>query len=272
LAAFENRDYHRARADFDRVLMLWPDLPAAWINRALARLELGDATGAIDDLSRALELPGTPTRAYFIRARANERLGDREAAGRDRAEGLRRQPADELSWIARGLARLPGDPNGAMNDFEAALRLNPRSQPALQNKASVLSESLKRDDEAIRVLDTLLTFHPNSPAALIGRGVLLARQGKRDAAIRDAQAAQALDESPATLYQAADVYALTSRQDSGDLATALRLLASALSRDPSWLRVIPRDPDLDPIRDAAPFRDLIQAMTRVIRPDQRQGS
>ena len=37
----------------------------------------------------------------------------------DRAEGLRRQPADELSWVSRGLARLPGDPKGALADFVA---------------------------------------------------------------------------------------------------------------------------------------------------------
>ena len=89
----------------------------------------------------------------------------------------------------RGLARLPGDPHGALADFDAALALNPRSQSALQNKANVLSEHLGRTEEAIRVLDTAIEHHPDYVKALAGRGVLLARLGRREAALRDAQAA-----------------------------------------------------------------------------------
>jgi hypothetical protein len=73
-------------------------------------------------------------------------------------------------------------------------------------------------------------------------------------------------------YQAACIYALTSRQDPGDRSAALRLLAAALRRKPGWLRVIPQDPDLDPIRNLAEFRELVRAAAVVGREEPRGQS
>jgi serine/threonine protein kinase/tetratricopeptide (TPR) repeat protein len=253
------KNYQRARDDFDKVIALRPDLAMAYLNRGLARLGLDDARGAVDDLTRALDFADAPTQALFIRARALAKLGDREGAGRDRAEGLRRVPNDEVSWIPRGWAKLPGDPPGALADFDAALALNPRSRPALQNKANVLAENLGRPEDAIRVLGTALEHHPGSVNALAGRGVLLARLGRREAALRDAQAALTLGDTALTLYQVAGLYALTSRENPEDYREALRLMAAALRKDPSWLKVVPGDTDLAPIRDRAEFRELLRA-------------
>ncbi len=140
--ALEGRDYAQAIADFDRVLAIRPDLLEARLNRALAKLGRGDPGGAVADLDLVLMREEAPTRAYFIRARAYDGLGQPDRATRDRCEGIGRGPADELSWVTRGLNRLPGDPAGAVADFDAALKLNRRSLWALQNKASVLCSRL----------------------------------------------------------------------------------------------------------------------------------
>src|SRR5262249_26328178 len=143
-------------------------------------------------------------------------------------EGLRREPRDEQSWLARGVARLADDPQGALADFEAALQLNPRSRVALENKAHVLAERLGRPDEAVAVLDRAIGWHPDYVLARAGRGVLLARQGKRDAALREAEEALRRERTPAAAYQVAGIYALTSRQQAADRVQAYRLLAAAL--------------------------------------------
>src|SRR5262249_16831523 len=106
LAHLDSQDFSGARVDFDRVIALRPDMVEAYINRALARIGLGELPGAIAALDRALEHADAPVRALFIRAMARGRLGDREGAARDRAEGLRRRPDDELSWVVHGIARL----------------------------------------------------------------------------------------------------------------------------------------------------------------------
>jgi serine/threonine protein kinase/tetratricopeptide (TPR) repeat protein len=263
LAHLDIQDYPGAVADFDRVIALRPDMVEAYINRALARMGVGDFSGAVTDLDHALEHPDAPVRAAFIRARARERLGDRDGAAQDRAEGLRRRPNDELSWIVRGLARLDADPQGALSDFDAALALNPRSKSALQNKAHVLGERLDRPDDAIQTLTTALLHHPDDAHAAGARGVYQARLGHRDAALADARAALAISDQAFTTYQVAGIYALTSRQQPEDRREALRLLAIALRKDASWLRVLLDDHDLDPIRGQPEFRELLRALAVV---------
>jgi serine/threonine protein kinase/tetratricopeptide (TPR) repeat protein len=265
LLCLDMKDYSRAFSDFDRVVALRPDLAMAYINRALARLGMRDPKGAVDDLTRALELKDGPTQAFFIRARARAALGDKDGAARDVAEGLKREPSDAVSWVVRGLAKLRTDPKGALADYDAALALNPRYVFALQNKAHVLSERLARTEEAVGVLDMAVKHHPGYAKALAGRGVLLARLGRRNDAIRDARALLAIDDSALSIYQAACVYALTSRQQPADRPESLRLLAEAVRKDNSWLAVAREDPDLAPIRDQQAFRDLVQAFEVVVR-------
>jgi tetratricopeptide (TPR) repeat protein len=271
LAYLELKDYSAAIADFDRVIELRPEMVEVYINRALARMEIADFSGAVADLTHVLERPDAPVRALFIRARARAGLGDREGAAQDRAEGLRRPPGDELSWVVRGLARLDDDPHGALSDFDAALALNPQSKPALQDKAHVLAEKFGRTEEAIQALNTALLHYPDYVEALAARGVYHARLGHRNPALADARAALSLSEQAGTIYQVAGIYALTSQQEPGDRREALRLIAIALRKDPSWLKVVPRDPELDPIRDRTEFRDLVRSLTLVSQagaPDQ----
>ena len=101
-----------------------PDLASAYLNRALAKLELGDAKGAVDDLTTCLGLDGARSRAWFIRSKARRKLGDLAGAAADRETGLSSEPHDPDSFVARGLARLPADPKAALADFDAALALN----------------------------------------------------------------------------------------------------------------------------------------------------
>jgi tetratricopeptide (TPR) repeat protein len=265
LAHYDLGQFEQASADFSKALELRPEHIESRINRGLSRLALGDHSRAIDDFTSVLEHDVAHVRVYLMRARARELGGDSTGAALDRAEGMRREPTDELSWIARGVAQLQADPAAGFDDFDRALELNPHSRDALQNKAHVLSERLGRTDDAIAVLDVAVAEFPDFTLARAGRGVLLARSGNRDAAHRDAQEVLARDTKPETLYQIAGVYALTSPQNPADRAEALRLLASALRQDPSWLDVVPTDRDLDDIRNDQEFRRLIETINELSR-------
>ncbi|ETK31345.1 hypothetical protein MPTA5024_35545 [Microbispora sp. ATCC PTA-5024] len=66
--------FAEARAAFDEALSADPALGSAWANRAILRFETDDAAGAVDDLTRALEL-GEDAALYYNRATALAVLG-----------------------------------------------------------------------------------------------------------------------------------------------------------------------------------------------------
>src|SRR5262249_53513964 len=108
--------------------------------------------------------------------------------------------------------------------------------------------------------------------AVAARGVYHARLGRRDPALADARAALALGDQAVTLYQVAGIFALTSRQEPGDRHESLRLLAIALRKDPSWLRVVPADHGPDPTRDGPESRDWPRARAVVPQAGARGSS
>jgi tetratricopeptide (TPR) repeat protein len=286
LAHLKLQQFARARADFDGVIARRPDLADAYINRALAHRGLGKHRETVADLTTALGLGAPQTRVYFLRALAWDRLGPegKEQAQADRAAGLRLEPTDEKSWIARALARKKLDPHGALADLDRALKLNPSSVSALQNRAHILAdympvrhptllraavERLEQTRQAIAALDRALAVAPDYVPARSGRGVLYARLGQRSAALADARAVLQRDTAARTLYEVACIYALTARQDPDDRLEAFRLLAAAL-RSGFGHDLIERDDDLAALRPYAEFRRLVDG-ARALRPTRVQG-
>jgi tetratricopeptide (TPR) repeat protein len=257
------QDYRHACEDFDHFLLLRPDVPEGYYNRALAKYYLGDWGGAQADLARLLEEGSPPLRAYFLRAKVRDKAGDVAGAQQDRAEGLRREPADEKDWVARGVVRMAFDPEAALTDFRKALELNPRSRTALLNLAHDLAERLGRTADAVPALDQLVSLYPDYVHARASRGVYFARLGQRDAALRDAKECLQRDTWPSTLYQVAGIYALNARQHRDDRHEAFRLLSSALRKGYGF-ELLAQDRDLDPIRDDPEFHKLVEA-ARILR-------
>jgi serine/threonine protein kinase/tetratricopeptide (TPR) repeat protein len=262
----ERGDYAQAIADFTETLRLRDAFMPAYFDRALARTQLNDNAGALADLNRVIDAGPAQTRAFFARAEVRARIGDQEGARRDRAEGLRRQPADELSWVVRGVHRLD-NPSAALGDFEEALRLNPRSLAALEDKAFVFAEKLGRTADAVAVLSRLLDLYPGRVGARASRGVLQARLGRRDAALADAEEALRRDAGPANQYQVAGIFALTSRLHPEDRDRAFELLSAAL-RGGYGFDLLDIDPDLAPIRSRPEFGRLVAA-AKAIKLDPR---
>jgi serine/threonine protein kinase/Flp pilus assembly protein TadD len=258
LSHLRQRDPKAALADFDEVARLRPEFGDVYVQRALAYQGVEKNAEAIADLTEALERNVPQTRIYLLRAKLREKTGEAAGAKQDLAEGLRREPTDEVSWITRGIAFLPGDPNRAIADFDEALKLNPRSLAALHNKAHVLGKYLKRTEDAVKTLDKAVQLYPDDARPLAGRGTYLARLGKRADALKYAELVLNIDPSPANLYQVAGIYALTSAKEPDDQREATRLLTSALKKGFGFEH-LEIDHDLDPIRQSPAFRRVIEA-------------
>jgi tetratricopeptide (TPR) repeat protein len=250
--------YVMAAFDFDEAIRLRPDRPEHHIARGVLHAERGEHKEAVAEFTTALDQGAPQTRVYFLRARSLDKLGDAKGAARDRAEGFRLTPTDEISWTARGIARLPKQPKEALADFDEALKLNPRYFAALQNKAHVLAEHLNRNEDALTVLDREVELYPDYVPGLLGRGVVRARLGQRPGAFEDAKAALDRDRSPGTFYQVANIYALTSRQVPEDSEIAMLNLSKAL-RNGYGTDLVDTDTDFDPVRELLEFKRIVQA-------------
>ena len=94
--------------------------------------------------------------------------------------------------------------------------------------------------------------------ARAGRGVLLARAGRTEAAEEDARESLLRDTRAPNLYQVAGIYALNSRKRPGDRVQALHLLSEAL-RAGFGLDLVDKDTDLNPIKDNPEFHRVVDA-------------
>ena len=114
-----------------------------------------------------------------------------------------------------------------------------------------------RYEKAIPTLVRLIEMKgPRTDAALYWKAYAQNRIGQRAEAHRDAEEALQLSSDPATRYQVAGVYALTSKDHPDDRKEAFRLLASALKRDYGF-EYLDIDPELAPIRHLPEFVELV---------------
>ncbi|MEZ6062123.1 MAG: tetratricopeptide repeat protein [Planctomycetaceae bacterium] len=83
----------QAMADLDKAIQDDPENADAWYARGFARLSHSDAIlPAIGDFTRAIELKPNFARAYLMRGRAYESLGDNGKARIDREKALELDP------------------------------------------------------------------------------------------------------------------------------------------------------------------------------------
>lgn len=265
LLRLDRHDHAGALDDFSAVLRCWPQCVSALVNRALAWHGCGETARAIEDLSLALERGAPETRIWLLRSKYRRKLGDAAGAEADYAEWLRRTPTDELSWVTRGTMRIATDPRGAKADLEQGLRLNPNSRTALQNLAHVLAEQLNDRDGAVAAIDAALGLSPDDSVLLGSRAVLLARMGRNEAALADAEAAtRGRGDVGFTAYQVACVHALLSSQDASQVTPGMRSLARAFATRPDLVELTSQDKDLDALRIDPRFADLVAAAKQLV--------
>lgn len=256
--------HEQAVQDFDRAAELNPEMEQAFYNCALAHLGRKEFAHALTDLQVAQDKGAPECRVRFTRSRILRMKGDSRQAMEELQRALELEPEDEEGWIARGLARMSTDPQGALGDFDVALEINPLSRAAMEDKAHVLSERLGMPKQAIEILKQVVSIYPEYSIGHSGMGVLLARRGERDAAHACAKTALTLDTRPEIMYQVAGIYALTSQTTPDDKREALRLLAAAFNQN-FGLDLVSGDPDLLPLKGDPDFLRIQEAATTLQR-------
>lgn len=212
-------NFKAALPDLDQAIELNPKLPGTYEARGVARYNLGDQNGAMQDFERvkamAVDSPVTDT----YRVRIMFQNGQLRPALREVDKLLRRNPnAAALLLLRAELRRVKGDRTNALEDVEQVLKQRPGAVEALQMHALLAAElkqmdTVQKDLEEIKrqvkdegqylmLAGTLYTVakHPDLASqafsqaiakdatnwqALRGRGDSLLAQGKQLEAIQD---------------------------------------------------------------------------------------
>lgn len=202
----------------------------AYVNRAICRLESGDAAGAVDDASTAIQLSDTIEGNYLVRAGAFQALGkmaDAEADLRQARKLAPRSPSVLMCWAQHHL--ILKQYSLALSDLDSALILDPGNRLAVAMKGSVLVQ-IKRYEDAVGLLlphsressDQLLTN-------LINLGFAESQLGLFEDAERDLESAMKLDSMNGIVWNNLGYVHFRL----GDVEKGKRMIDRAIQLDPS---------------------------------------
>jgi lipoprotein NlpI len=133
----EMGDFPHALADFDKSIRLTANNALAFDNRGYVYLQQGQYALAMTDFNQAIHLDPTMGNAFINRCTARARTGQQlDLALADCTLALSHLPTNVEGLDARGLAHLRlNQPDLAVADFNAALKVNPKFAASLYGRA-----------------------------------------------------------------------------------------------------------------------------------------
>ncbi|HEY6455017.1 MAG TPA: tetratricopeptide repeat protein [Steroidobacteraceae bacterium] len=224
--ALESLGRHdEAIADFSHAIGLDPKDSSAYSNRATVYRMSKREDLAIADLTEAIRADPSDGLAYYDRGTDYELSGELDKAKSDYREALRRRPS--YAPISAALGRLDSkdDPQLALAEFGAAIRLDPKS-PALRARAR-LYLSLAQPERALPDLDRVIANDSSDAIAWANRGVAKSKLGDFTGAVSDCTRAIELAPTVANRVNRGNAYATLHRDDE-----ALADFDVALQADP----------------------------------------
>lgn len=228
-AKFQAKDYAGAIALYDEIIATYPQADGALVQRGWAKSALNDAAGARADLDRAIAVNSQSAFTFMIRGR------------------VRRVLQDDLP--------------GALEDYNAALKLAPDDLETLFERAKTL-QALERPDDARTDLDQFVARQPENAAGYYSRGLLARDQGRATAALADfARVLQLQPDHADARFEGA---ALKFRRHDwtgaqADFTRVLELLPNSTNTR-RWLGYA--------LYGAGDFKAAVEALTRAVEADK----
>ena len=160
------------------------DVALARLNRAVARVAMGDKGMANTDYEEALKHYDTLIDSNKIDAL--DALGQTDRALADYNEATRLGPQNAEAFFERGLllATRKREFGRALADFDRVLALQPDDVAALILRADA-SRQMGNLASAMADVDRALALEPDNPRAYFARGLLNSRRGEKRQALAD---------------------------------------------------------------------------------------
>ncbi len=156
-------EFEKAMINFDRAVSLRPNVAGIYGHRSLARIAMGDDSGAERDARRALELDSELIDGHLAMARANARQSDLGTA---------------------------------MHHFNRAVDLAPDDAGVYWWRARFYRDTIRNGTAAFSDLNRAIELRPSSASFYLDRGILLYQTGNYAEAKSDLQEAISLSQDP----------------------------------------------------------------------------
>lgn len=231
LAHMMSREYDKAVKALETAVKLKPDHLESHIVLASARMESGRVAEAAADLEILWKLNRGSTRLIYLLAAANLKLGEYFKAAIFANEGLKAAPKDRALRLLRAEILLAqGQYKQGIAGYDSLLAEKADDTLALGNRG--VAKSMTGDtDGALEDLDRTLELEPENAAALTNRAMILAGRGMLRRALKDFEAA--LKSSPEDARLLHDIAVVHLRLGENDRAAAFLRKAAKLGHEPS---------------------------------------
>lgn len=164
----------------------------AYLLRARALRQLGQAEPALEDLDRALALTPEAPEAHLQRAALLSEMDRPAEALNDADTALTLAPEEENAYMQRArIHETLGNLQAAATDYRQVIGLNPFHEEAYLQLGRLLA-TIQQLDEALRLFDEALEIKPDFVRAYTARAQLHEIRGNAEAARNDYEQAREL--------------------------------------------------------------------------------
>jgi len=228
-------DYQEAITDYTEAIGLKPDFADAYNARGLAKAEIGDKQGAIEDLQKAAQLfreqgnddayQVAQTKIREIQGISNKRE-DYQTAIAEYNEAIRLAPQNAFAYNLRGNAYFAQENyQQAIKDYTQAIRLNPKFAVAYSNRGNIYYE-LEEYKSAVSDYTEAIRIKPDDADFYFKRGDARDQSEDYSGAIADYTEAIRLKPDYTTAYY----YRGISKSKQKDYQAAISDYSQAISQ------------------------------------------
>ncbi|OKH42559.1 hypothetical protein NIES2101_32715 [Calothrix sp. HK-06] len=192
LALYQEKKYDAAVEYYNQAILYDSNNVAAYYNRGLIRVELGDKQGALEEFNKAIELDPSYIPAYENRGILRQELGDKPGALEDYNQVLFSGHKSIKAYKNRGLLRAEiDDKQGALEDYNEVIKMEPQNAIAYYN-LGIFNQKLDNKQEALKDYNQAIKLDATYVDAYYNRGILQQQLNNNKEAIKDFQTAAEL--------------------------------------------------------------------------------
>ncbi|MDB9472377.1 tetratricopeptide repeat-containing serine protease family protein, partial [Dolichospermum circinale] len=180
----ESNQLDKALAAINQAIQLQPNNPNVYAQKWVVLISLKRYREAAAAINKAIEL--SPRAVFYVgRGGVRYELGDKQGAIDDFNLAIKINPNFAEAYVGRGGVRYEsGDKQGAIDDFNQAIKINPNYANAYLNRG-LLRNELGDKPGAIDDYTQAIKINPNYANAYLNRGLLRYELGDKQGTIDD---------------------------------------------------------------------------------------